>query len=268
MYGFAFCVMEEIDLEKFQMSFVTYVKGYLITFVRLLLGIDAEHNSGHLSSIRIKRTTLARYKTYRELYHALCSTTGEIPIALYTDNQSNVTSTATPTTTTPANNNNPYESLTPNGKKGHRGKHNDILSRKASSHVIIQKNWNNQNPEREDITDLIRNRMKSLDLSVNDYCDAEYKKNDICYMILNPSPKRKLRAGDLVYVIQPSSMFAIPSRLNRTKQKRANMQRSGSDTDLNKPTNKDSAFSRDRTHSLSSQERSTRSRFTVGSVEI
>lgn len=30
----------------------TFVKGYLITLVRLLLGIDAEENSGHLSSVR------------------------------------------------------------------------------------------------------------------------------------------------------------------------------------------------------------------------
>ncbi|KAH3713766.1 hypothetical protein DPMN_073568 [Dreissena polymorpha] len=169
--------------------------------------------------IRIKRTTLARYKTYGELYHALCSTTGEIPIALYrTDNQSNVTSTPTPTTTTPAV-------------------------------CYCSKNWNNQNPEREDITDLIRNRMKSLDLSVNDYLILICEKGEERHLLHDPQP---------VTEEKPSSMFAIPSRLNRTKQKRANMQRSGSDTDLNKPKNKDSAFSRDRTHSLSSQERSTR----------
>ena len=29
------------------------MKGYLITFVRLLLGIDAEENSGHLSSVSL-----------------------------------------------------------------------------------------------------------------------------------------------------------------------------------------------------------------------
>lgn len=31
----------------------TFVKGYLITLVRLLLGIDAEENSGHLSSVSL-----------------------------------------------------------------------------------------------------------------------------------------------------------------------------------------------------------------------
>ncbi|KAJ8301975.1 hypothetical protein KUTeg_020962 [Tegillarca granosa] len=61
----------------------TFVKGYLIKFVRLLLGIDAEKNSGHLSSIKVKRSILAKYRTYGELYKGLCSVTGEIPIAIY-----------------------------------------------------------------------------------------------------------------------------------------------------------------------------------------
>uniref|UniRef100_A0A2C9LI84 RCK N-terminal domain-containing protein n=1 Tax=Biomphalaria glabrata TaxID=6526 RepID=A0A2C9LI84_BIOGL len=34
-----------------RLLYQTFVKGYLISFVRLLLGIDAEKNSGHLSSV-------------------------------------------------------------------------------------------------------------------------------------------------------------------------------------------------------------------------
>ncbi|XP_052763333.1 potassium channel subfamily T member 2-like isoform X2 [Mya arenaria] len=239
----------------------TFVKGYLITFVRLLLGIDAEENSGHLSSIRIKRTTLARYRTYGELYHALCSTTGEVPIALYrTDNQSAIKS-ASPASPTPPNNNTEQA----NGKKltHHRE------PKKVNSQLNIQKHWNTQNPEREDISDLIRNRMKSLDLTIDDYCSMEYKKNDICYVILNPSPKRKLRTGDLVYVIQPSSMYAIPSRITRLKQNRRNwtppLKRSGSDTNITLKFPDDANFSRDRTSSLS--DRKPKKRFHIGSVE-
>ncbi|KAH3713899.1 hypothetical protein DPMN_073700 [Dreissena polymorpha] len=226
----------------------TYVKGYLITFVRLLLGMDAENNSGHLSSIRITRATLEQFKTYGELYRALCSTTGEIPVALYrTERQSNDKPFGTAATRFSfQNNNKPDKSSMAKGKNGHHNQH-DI--RKASM-WHIQKKWNNQNPEHKDIYDLIRNRMKCLELSVNDYCDDEYEKNVISYVILNPSPRKKLRKGDLVYVIQPSSMLAIPSRLNRTKQKRANLKRSGSDTDLNKPLNIGNTLPRERTYSL------------------
>ncbi|KAL4216992.1 potassium channel [Mactra antiquata] len=234
----------------------TFVKGYLITFVRLLLGIDAEENSGHLSSIRMKRTTLARYKTYGELYQALCTTTGEIPIALYrTDNQSSTKSINSATSQT-ARNNNKEEATTK-------------FNKKCPSTINFQKNWNTQNPEREDISDLIKNRMKSLHLSVNDYSgDMDYKKDDLSYVILNPSPKRKLRTGDLVYVIQPSSMSAVPTRLNRWKQGQKIrstwtpplLKKAGSETGLHR-TEGNGDVGRDRTHSLSGNEK--RSRFRV-----
>ncbi|KAL3891867.1 hypothetical protein ACJMK2_004111 [Sinanodonta woodiana] len=182
----------------------TFVKGYLITFVRLLLGIDAEENSGHLSSIKIKKTTKASYRTYGELYNGLCSTTGEIPIALYrTDQQA----------TDPSE-----EDSKENNNTSQLPFKNDL--RKNSSSMYMHKHWNaNENPEQADISDLVRNRMKSLELSDEDYCEIESRKNEVSYVILNPSPKRKLKVGDLIYVIQPSSMFAIPSRRNRARAK-------------------------------------------------
>ncbi|XP_021344204.1 potassium channel subfamily T member 2-like, partial [Mizuhopecten yessoensis] len=61
----------------------TFVKRYLITFVRLLIGIDAENNTGHLSSIRVNGMTFSSYTTFGELYYGLASTTGEIPLAIY-----------------------------------------------------------------------------------------------------------------------------------------------------------------------------------------
>ncbi|KAL3891793.1 hypothetical protein ACJMK2_004040 [Sinanodonta woodiana] len=133
----------------------TFVKGYLITFVRLLLGIDAEENSGHLSSEN--------------------NNTSQLPFK------------------------------------------NDL---RKNSPAYMHKHWNaNESPEQADISDLVRNRMKSLELSDEDYCEIESRKNEVSYVILNPSPKRKLKVGDLIYVIQPSSMVAIPSRRNRAHAK-------------------------------------------------
>ena len=57
------------------------------------------------------------------------------------------------------------------GVEGKGLKRHHVDPRKVSSQLNIQKHWNNQNPEREDISDLIRNRMKSLDLTLNDYCE-------------------------------------------------------------------------------------------------
>ena len=36
-----------------------------------------------LLQVRVKRATIAQFPTYGDLYEGLCSTTGEIPIAIY-----------------------------------------------------------------------------------------------------------------------------------------------------------------------------------------
>ena len=59
-----------------------FVKDYMITIVRLLLGIDQAPGSGFLSSMRITRDDLW-IRTYGRLYQRLCSTTCEIPIGIY-----------------------------------------------------------------------------------------------------------------------------------------------------------------------------------------
>ena len=81
-----------------------FVKDYVITFVRLLLGIDQAPGSGFLTSVTIAtyfhfycqcQIILLRplqmritkedmwIRTYGRLYQKLCSTTCEIPIGIY-----------------------------------------------------------------------------------------------------------------------------------------------------------------------------------------
>lgn len=59
-----------------------FVKDYMITVIRLLLGIDQAPGSGFLSSIKITKDDLW-IRTYGRLYQKLCSTTCEIPIGIY-----------------------------------------------------------------------------------------------------------------------------------------------------------------------------------------
>ncbi|XP_055687698.1 potassium channel subfamily T member 2 isoform X30 [Lutzomyia longipalpis] len=59
-----------------------FVKDYVITFVRLLLGIDQAPGSGFLTSIKITKEEMW-IRTYGRLYQKLCSTTCEIPIGIY-----------------------------------------------------------------------------------------------------------------------------------------------------------------------------------------
>lgn len=59
-----------------------FVKDYMITMVRLLLGIDQAPGSGFLSSMKIGKEDLW-IRTYGRLYQRLCSTTCEIPLGIY-----------------------------------------------------------------------------------------------------------------------------------------------------------------------------------------
>ncbi|GFO02055.1 potassium channel subfamily t member 2 [Plakobranchus ocellatus] len=40
----------------------------------------------------------------------------------------------------------------------------------------------------------------------------------LSYVIVNPLPTRNLKTGDIVYVIQPSAMQAVPNKLNRSNR--------------------------------------------------
>ncbi|XP_063407916.1 potassium channel subfamily T member 1-like isoform X3 [Mytilus trossulus] len=187
----------------------TFVKGYLITFVRLLLGIDAEENSGHLSSIRVRGVTLAQYPTYGELYHGVAATTGEIPFAIYrtekSQSQSNDLFTNEPQITM-------KKLFKLDGKERlNNNGNNQSFKKKTVRPSFPKQPFMGKDTEHSDIGDLIRNRLKNLGMNPNDYTDDE-DQDVISYVILNPTPKRKLRLGDIVYVIQPSSMNAIPSK--------------------------------------------------------
>ncbi|XP_063407374.1 potassium channel subfamily T member 2-like isoform X1 [Mytilus trossulus] len=173
----------------------TFVKGYLIKFVRLLLGIDAEQNSGHLSSIKVKRQILAKYRTYGDLYKGLCTITGEIPIAIYRTERRKRAYNDLDETSAGENN---------NSKQG----------RSVERKVTINVRHFYERSEQNDVTEIIRNRMKSLHMDEDSYGGGEPIKT-VSYIILNPTPSRKLKMGDLIYVIQPSSMFAVPSRLTK-----------------------------------------------------
>ncbi|RUS81211.1 hypothetical protein EGW08_011005 [Elysia chlorotica] len=229
-----------------RLLYQTFVKGYLISFVRLLLGIDAEKNSGHLSSVCIQRATLSQFPNYGDLYQGLCSTTGEIPIAIYRTEKHDVASSEM------TDQNGKQEEL--NSKEDpsrpSKWKENFRSPKSALSQVLTTSsppssptNTNGQSrvsasvlPNRltsprgsmsaqlfvgdpqsnRHLEEMVQARMESLGLARQDkpYVIKKAEKT-LSYVIVNPSPKRKLKTGDIVYVIQPSSMQAVPNKLNR-----------------------------------------------------
>ncbi|XP_062609511.1 potassium channel subfamily T member 2-like isoform X3 [Saccostrea cucullata] len=173
----------------------TCSKGYLIKFVRLLLGIDAEENSGHLSSIKVKRDILIKYKTYGDLYIGLCKVTGEVPIAIYRTERRSAF-------------------VTHDEEEHHITKKEEKTSptKAKKSSFNIKQFFERAVPN--DLSDFVRSRMTSMSIDPSGYsCDDELRSKPLSFIIINPHPQCKLKKGDIVYVLQPSSMFAIPSRV-------------------------------------------------------
>ncbi|XP_043217025.1 potassium channel subfamily T member 2-like isoform X2 [Amphibalanus amphitrite] len=163
-----------------------FVKDYLIIFVRLLLGIDQAPGSGFLTSMRILPGDMW-IRTYGRLYQKLCSTTCEIPIGIYRTMD------------------------TSESASDLCGQQEDP---KANHSQLI---------ERAEIAQLVRSRMQSLGLPVEDYDDVSEKRGSISYVIINPSCDLKLEEGDIVYLIRPSPFSAQKTFERHNSRRKSNI---------------------------------------------
>jgi hypothetical protein len=59
----------------------------------------------------------------------------------------------------------------------------------------------NQLIERAEVANLVRSRMDSLNLPGIDYDDVSEKRNNLSYVIINPSCDLKLEEGDIMWVV-------------------------------------------------------------------
>ncbi|CAG7727613.1 unnamed protein product [Allacma fusca] len=225
-----------------------FVKDYLITFVRLLLGIDQAPGSGFLTSLEITKDDLW-VRTYGRLYQKLCSTTCEIPIGIYrTQDTSSEDSSdngddfdgggrprseaSSPTLIGPGISINdqthspprfaPSSGTQPGIRHHQISMHNSCLggcSTQRSSYMSLAVPIEDPNStrdshvqliERAEIASLIRARMQSLGLP--NFGDTIFhfteKRSSLSYVIINPSCDLKLKEGDHIYCIKPSPFSA------------------------------------------------------------
>ncbi|BFZ20395.1 hypothetical protein BsWGS_23433 [Bradybaena similaris] len=175
-----------------------FVKDYLITFVRLLLGIDMAVGSGHLSAIRIAKEDLW-IRTYGRLYQKLCSTSCDIPIGIYRTQYHSGTEALSCTfkSRTRKCSVSPSMSMAP---------HDDMIENR---HLT---------PERQEIIQMVKCRMQTQGLPQTEYNESSDKRSTISYVIINPSYDLKLELGDVIYVIRPSSLSPQPSPLTTERQ--------------------------------------------------
>nr|CAD7401331.1 unnamed protein product [Timema cristinae] len=220
-----------------------FVKDYVITFVRLLLGIDQAPGSGFLTSMKITKDDMW-IRTYGRLYQKLCSTTCEIPIGIYrtqdtslsdSSHVSNSGSTPRPRWTECVR----VQSLPDEDTDTEHGggvtyrpksQISDCLScvhnhRSTYSINMADEARDNhtQMIERAEIANLVRSRMESLNLPGIDYDDVSEKRSSLSYVIINPSCDLKLEEGDIIYLVRPSPFSAQKTFERHNSRRKSNI---------------------------------------------
>ncbi|XP_024081245.1 potassium channel subfamily T member 2 isoform X5 [Cimex lectularius] len=193
-----------------------FVKDYVITFVRLLLGVDQAPGSGFLTSMKITKEDMW-IRTYGRLYQKLCSTTCEIPIGIYRTQDTSTTGS-------------PQEPCSAEGSMAYQPLPTNCGANSASQHSMYSinigdeaKDNHNEMIERAEIANLVRSRMESLNLPSIDYDDVSEKRSSLSYVIINPSCDLKLEEGDIIYLIRPSPFSAQKTFERHNSRRKSNI---------------------------------------------
>ncbi|XP_043346734.1 potassium channel subfamily T member 2 isoform X4 [Dermochelys coriacea] len=216
----------------------SFVKDYMISITRLLLGLDTTPGSGFLCSMKITEDDLW-IRTYARLYQKLCSSTGDIPIGIYrTESQKLTTSESQISisveewedTKEQINNRNNHRNSTSSDQSDHpllRRKSMQWarrLSRKVPKHsgktaekISQQRMSLYKRSERQELAELVKNRMKHLGLSTAGYDEMNDHQNTVSYILINPSPDTRLELNDVVYLIRPDPLAYVPNTTTSRK---------------------------------------------------
>ncbi|ELW68069.1 Potassium channel subfamily T member 2 [Tupaia chinensis] len=213
----------------------SFVKDYMISITRLLLGLDTTPGSGFLCSMKITEDDLW-IRTYARLYQKLCSSTGDVPIGIYrTESQKLATSESQISISVED-----WEDTKDSKEQGHhRSNHRNSTSSDQSDHPLLRRKsmqWarrlSRKGPkhsgktaekitqqrlnlyrrsERQELAELVKNRMKHLGLSTVGYDEMNDHQSTLSYILINPSPDTRLELNDVVYLIRPDPLAYLPN---------------------------------------------------------
>ncbi|XP_068430160.1 potassium channel subfamily T member 2-like isoform X3 [Clinocottus analis] len=229
----------------------SFVKDYMILIARLLLGLDTTPGSGFLCAMKITEEDLW-ISTYGRLFQKLCSSSAEIPIGIYrTESHVFPTSEVSVSVDDCEDAKDKGEESRSNGQSDHpllRKKSMQWARRLSKKSVrwqgasrdsgrdhaqrIAQQRLNlYRRSEREELTELVRNRMRHLGLPTSGYEDLTNltasdvmnrvnlgylqdeqsdQQNTLSYVLINPSPSTRLELNDVVYLIRSDPLAHVP----------------------------------------------------------
>ncbi|XP_019493695.1 PREDICTED: potassium channel subfamily T member 2 isoform X5 [Hipposideros armiger] len=220
----------------------SFVKDYMISITRLLLGLDTTPGSGFLCSMRITEDDLW-IRTYARLYQKLCSSSGDVPIGIYRTESQKLTTSESREITSQSQISisvEEWEDTKDCKEHGHhRGSHRNSTSSDQSDHPLLRKKslqWarrlSRKGPrhsgktaekitqqrlnlyrrsERQELAELVKNRMKHLGLSTVGYDEMNDHQSTLSYILINPSPDTRLELNDVVYLIRPDPLAYLPN---------------------------------------------------------
>ncbi|KAK9532564.1 hypothetical protein VZT92_009942 [Zoarces viviparus] len=231
----------------------SFVKDYMILIARLLLGLDTTPGSGFLCAMKVTEEDLW-ISTYGRLFQKLCSSSAEIPIGIYRT-ESHVFPTSESQVSVSV------DDCEDTKDKGDESRSNDQsdhpllrkksmqwarrLSKKSArwqgvsrdsskdhAQRIAQQRLNlYRRSEREELSELVRNRMRHLGLPTSGYEDLTNltasdvmnrvnlgylqdeqndQQNTLSYVLINPSPNTRLELNDVVYLIRSDPLAHVP----------------------------------------------------------
>ncbi|XP_027725424.1 potassium channel subfamily T member 1 isoform X1 [Vombatus ursinus] len=260
----------------------SFVKDYMISITRLLLGLDTTPGSGYLCAMKITDDDLW-IRTYGRLFQKLCSSSAEIPIGIYRT-ESHMFSTSEPHDLRAQSQisvnvedcedtkdvKEPWGSRSGSGTSHHRPHRNSCasdqsdhpllrrksmqwarrLSRKGHKNTSKTAEWINQQrlslyrrSERQELSELVKNRMKHLGLPTTGYEDVANltasdvmnrvnlgylqdemndHQNTLSYVLINPPPDTRLELNDIVYLIRSDPLAHVTNDTHSRKSSCSN----------------------------------------------
>lgn len=254
----------------------SFVKEYMIPITRLLLGLDTTPGSGYLCAMKITEDDLW-IGSYGRLFQKLCSSSAEVPIGIYRT-ECHVFSTSEPQdlgaqaqiSVSMEDCEDTRDVRGPGGSSTHGrpsvggdpAEHPLLrrkslqwarrLSRKAPRHAgkAAAAEWVDQQrlslcrrSERQELSELVKNRMKHLGLPTTGYEDVANltasdvmnrvnlgylqdemndQQNTLSYVLINPPPDTRLEPNDIVYLIRSDPLAHVASSSQSRKSSCSN----------------------------------------------
>ncbi|XP_055087869.1 potassium channel subfamily T member 2 [Periophthalmus magnuspinnatus] len=231
----------------------SFVKDYMILIARLLLGLDTTPGSGYLCAMKVTEEDIW-IGTYGRLFQKLCSSSAEIPIGIYRT-ESHIFSAAESQVSMsvddcedtkdrgcelrsvdqadpPLRRKKSMQWARRLSRRSSRWQSVSRDSTKDHAQRIAQQRLNlYRRSEREELSELVRNRMKHLGLPTSGYEDLTNltasdvmnrvnlgylqdeqndQQNTLSYVLINPSPDTRLELNDIVYLIRSDPLAHVP----------------------------------------------------------